>query len=601
MRWKVLCSLLLLGSPAAQAATRLVTTGGTDTGDCLSQTCRTIQYAVTQAADGDAIGVGAGAYTETVTITDKSLTITGTDAAAVTVQGRRTGPADTTNVFTIAAGSKRVVLERLTIQHGDIGISATGTVSVRDCILQRNGYDGAPYPTGLSQSELAEFYGAHATDGGAIVLTGGSGGEISGNTIDTNDRALLLTDTSGYLLRNNIIRDNIHAGVELASSSGTGTAGNTDLTIRGNTIQDNRAAGIVLTGGKVVTILGNTIEGNWNAGVMAFHPAQVTIEGNTLDGNNQQTLTGFGTEGEAWGGIATDGATVASPSSFTLKVEGNIVANTGTGRAAAGTGVRSAADVANVEVRGNQFIANAVAVHVLAQAKTVDVHLNNFEQASTGLRNDDTTGSVSAERNWWGCVGGAGAAGCSAAVGSAAVDTPLTTQFSANVRFATKKLALSVDQSAPLHVDGVLLNGNTVTVTPECRFETSDDLVATVDSAGVVQAVSDGVAAVLAACFDGTYATSASVSVGLVSAASAGSALTTAESATASLGDFAFGGGGLRCTLVPRSRPVGMDGHVLLGLLLMVAVGVYLRTRSAFTLDHSGWRRSPRASAETWE
>lgn len=569
----IVCS----ATAAAHAASRLVTTAGTDSGDCLGVPCRSIQYAVTQSTDGDTVSVGSGQYTESITITDKALTITGTDAETVVVQARKTGPVNGTNVFAITAGSKRVTLERLTIRHGDIGVSASGTVSVRDCILQRNGYDGAPYPNGLSQEDLADFYGTHATDGGAIVIVGGSGYELSGNTIHTNDRAIVLTDSAGALIRNNMIHDNIRDGIALVSSTGTGSAGNTNTTISGNTIEDNRAAGVTSVGGKALTIADNTVDGNWNAGIALFHPAQVTIEGNTLDNNNQQTFTGFGALGESWGAIAADGATVANPSSFTLKVLDNIIANTGAGRTDAGTGVRYAANVPNVEVRGNQFIANPLAVHFLAQAKTADVHFNNFEQAASGLRNDDVLGSVSAERNWWGCTGGASTTGCSGAVGSASVDSSLTTPFPATAAFAEKKIQLGIDQTATLKVDGMLLNGNKVEVTNECRFETLDDTVAALESATVVRAASEGATALLATCFDGAYVTAASVIVGTASATTASDADTSAGSASAALGDFSFGGGAM-CTLVPANANLAWQGRslVLNSIASLVFLGVFI-------------------------
>ncbi len=562
----------------AHAATRLVTTAGNDSGDCLGASCRTIQYAVSQAGDGDTVSVGTGQYTEQVTIADKSLTIVGTDADTVIVQARRTGPVNGVNAFTITGAGKRVNLEHLTIRHGDVGIVASTTVNVRHCTIYHNGYDGAPYPTGFSQEDSADFYGIHATDGGAVLIAGAPAGELTDNLIHSNDRGITLTDTDGYLVRNNIVRDNVQHGIALLSSSGTGSAGNTNLAVRGNTIQDNRATGMLMVGGKAVTIEANTVEGNWNAGLMIQHPAQVLIEGNTVDGNNHQVFTGFGAVGESWGAMAVDGAEVATPSSFSVRIRENIIANTGVGRTDAGTGLRLAANVPNSEVEGNHFIGNAISVHVLAQAKTADIHFNNFEQAATGVRNDDTLGSASVERNWWGCPVGPSASGCSNVVGSANTDSPLAVPYPAAVAVAPKKFRLAPNQTAPITVDGVLLNGNTVDVTPECFFETSDDTVAVVEE-GQLNAISEGAAAVLVTCFDGAHVAAASATVSVASEATP-TTDDTAGNAAAALGNFAFGGGGLACTLIVREG-VASDhaSQVIAGLLLFSLVGLTLIVR----------------------
>ena len=53
---------LLLAAPAAGAATRQVSPGGSDSGNCLASACRSLAYAYGQSASGDVVRVGAGAY-----------------------------------------------------------------------------------------------------------------------------------------------------------------------------------------------------------------------------------------------------------------------------------------------------------------------------------------------------------------------------------------------------------------------------------------------------------------------------------------------------------------------------------------------------------
>src|SRR5262249_37344478 len=74
-------SVLVVGATGAQAADRFVSTGGSDTAnDCLSSgnPCRTVGYALTQAASGDTVKVAEGTYQENFRVDyPTSLTLSG--------------------------------------------------------------------------------------------------------------------------------------------------------------------------------------------------------------------------------------------------------------------------------------------------------------------------------------------------------------------------------------------------------------------------------------------------------------------------------------------------------------------------------------------
>ena len=78
--------------PTGPTADRFVVNGAADVGDCatLATACGTVNYAVSQAADGETISVGAGTYDEMVSV-DKSLTFEGPNAGigAGTAAGTR--------------------------------------------------------------------------------------------------------------------------------------------------------------------------------------------------------------------------------------------------------------------------------------------------------------------------------------------------------------------------------------------------------------------------------------------------------------------------------------------------------------------------------
>jgi uncharacterized SAM-dependent methyltransferase len=53
---------------AADAADRLVSTSGTDSGNCTVTDCATVQYAVDQAITGDTVLIGTGSFVGNVNV-----------------------------------------------------------------------------------------------------------------------------------------------------------------------------------------------------------------------------------------------------------------------------------------------------------------------------------------------------------------------------------------------------------------------------------------------------------------------------------------------------------------------------------------------------
>src|SRR5262245_46492271 len=87
-----LLTVLVVWVTSARAADRFVSTTGSDTAnDCLTSTnpCRTVGYALTQAASGDTVKVAQGTYQETLVINvSTTLTLSGGWTDGFGVQSR---------------------------------------------------------------------------------------------------------------------------------------------------------------------------------------------------------------------------------------------------------------------------------------------------------------------------------------------------------------------------------------------------------------------------------------------------------------------------------------------------------------------------------
>src|SRR5258705_4849494 len=92
----VMIALVVGATGQAQAADRFVSTAGSDTAnDCLSSVspCRTVGYALSQAASGDAVKVAGGSYRENVAVnTATTLTVSGGWASDFSSPGPVTQP-----------------------------------------------------------------------------------------------------------------------------------------------------------------------------------------------------------------------------------------------------------------------------------------------------------------------------------------------------------------------------------------------------------------------------------------------------------------------------------------------------------------------------
>jgi parallel beta-helix repeat protein len=292
--------VILIGSSvdtataAPTATTRYVLgASGSDSSDCTSsqKPCKTIQYALTQASDGDTIQVAKGlipiVYAETASI-DKSVTLEGGWGAVGGGSGliwQRSSPCDA-SWTTIDAGS------------AGRAISITGDITPTvDCFTITGG-DATGLGGGLYDDDTGG--GIYSRDAAPLITRnvitanlagdGGYGGGI-----------YLLSAPPTTIISDNLIANNVAdgPGAPISGRGGGIMLRNSDALVTGNTIENNLAGdGGGLGGGIAVingspTITDNDILSNeagqavvcMGGGLFVRSSAPVTVERNLFQSN----------------------------------------------------------------------------------------------------------------------------------------------------------------------------------------------------------------------------------------------------------------------------------------------------------------------------
>lgn len=335
---EVLVLLWLLGGPQliqAAASTRYVATTGNDgSNDCTnySNPCRTVQYAVDQAASSDVILVAAGVYTDVhsrpfppgypyppasgiitqVVYVSKTVTIRGGYTTTnwttpypltqpTTLDAQKQGRA------IAIAGTISPTIEGLRLTGGD----ATG-LGGSNWEYSITGGGGAVYiisATGTLSNNL--IFDNTAYDGGGLFLRG-SAAALSRNTISSNTVVYygggLFLNNSAATLSGNTINANTTTNTSLGSGGGVYVREGT-VTLIGNTICSNTAqsngGGILLNTSPNSILVGNMIISNTSqsrgGGLWMRYCDGTVLNGNTFVAN---------TSGDRGGALYGDGGYV---------------------------------------------------------------------------------------------------------------------------------------------------------------------------------------------------------------------------------------------------------------------------------------------------
>lgn len=285
------------------AATRLVTTGGADAGDCTVAPCATINYAVGQAVNGDTISVGPGTFASSPININKSVMVLGAQAGA-DARGR---VAAESVVVGVTLGADNVTFDGFTVEGGgiDAGITSSSSFSgyrIINNIIKHNSNGVAFGSSGVSQSIL-RFNDIFENLLGSGVYTTTP---LTNAVIDQNRFGYCFFSTQVFIhgvttpasvaITNNTFVDQHPGAVVLHNNNGTVISGNT--VIGGHSDQFS-----ILSGSVNIVVSGNTVTGAGECAVdieadesyISFGPVgQVTVTGNTFVNNGCGVKVGSG-------------------------------------------------------------------------------------------------------------------------------------------------------------------------------------------------------------------------------------------------------------------------------------------------------------------
>jgi len=407
--------IVLAGSPAVYANTtfHVSASTGVDGPSCGAQTspCATIGQAVMNASAGDAVVVEAGTYNESV-IVDKSLTLDGAQAGNPGTAARASAPAAESLV---TGGNIAIEASDVTVDGFSFGragnqvcvacfaFETQSRVTIANNVF--TGYEPDSFgpwqvtgPVGVNHTTNTVITGNYFSSadadlgdfGGAVVqwFDGGCSGAVVSNNIFVAADASALSDIYFWC--------DSEAGEATATIS---VSGNHDTAMGSSDF----ALFTHITGGAEVDVTGNRIAMTSVSSSGIFFStdpglATVKISGNTLNGSPFRAVK-----------LTTN-----------ARVPGQ------------------------VSITGNDFSGNGVGVYISPNGLsggTVVLRGNNLSgetgdsagDGPDGVYNDLSSGGiVDAIDNWWGCNGGPGAPGCSAAVGLLSYNPWLVLGVSAN-------------------------------------------------------------------------------------------------------------------------------------------------------------------------
>lgn len=458
--------------------------------------CQTIQHSVDTACPGDTIHIAGGTYTENVAVT-KALTLAGAGAATTTVRPALSAPnpcvgsslcgGTASNIILVQASD--VTIQGLTLD-GDNTSLTSGVVRGGADVDARNGII-VDFTLGTFDNLVVHdvtvrniyLRGVYASSGGTFDFHDNTIQNVQGEDASI---AMFNFGGSGIMARNTVsgandaVSSNHSRGVQFLDNVITASASGVHT--------DNAGDG----GGTADILQGNTVTNCTpnGYGVWVFVPYLApTVQGNSVT-NCAVGLAAFGT-GAAVTTVFTDnvvnGASLAGSTGVLVTTDqvgfgsGNVstsfTGNTITGNTVGVDVEQQAGFTATASLSCNRIENNGTGI--TSQSGAVAAHQNAITGSVTGA--DGTgiaSGSMQAQNNWWGCPGGPGNFGCSAAT--------------ANVTFlpVATKPDVCIPATQLLNLTKAKLRGGQSLVTPKGTVVLGGDFFADLSSGDVFDASS---------------------------------------------------------------------------------------------------------------
>ncbi len=409
------------------AITRYVAVTGTDTGSgataCINPAspCRTIQYAIDEAASGDEILIATGVYTRNgeprvAHVVDKGLTLRGgysvdfgsraPDTYATTLDGEGVGPVVWVWAQANTAGITPT-LEALRVTNGVVEPGAGGGVYVQG---------DAAHPIYPIITGCVVYSNAASLAGGGIYVVYASGGQLTANEVYSNAAhgasspwngggGIGIVESDGITLTRNRIYSNTApwgGGVVVHVSDDVALVENE---IHGNTSSDSSygGGGVRVESSYRVTLSGNEIYTNtahFGGGVFLLTSPAATLTANAIYDNHSEQGGGVKAQ-DSQGSAISDNDIYSNTSSL---ASGGVCLGSGDGTTMSGNRIRgntSQRDGAGLSVGqtdGVTITNNWVAENVIVQGGYVGagIHIEGSNAAllhNTVARNSGGDGS----------------------------------------------------------------------------------------------------------------------------------------------------------------------------------------------------------------
>lgn len=351
--------VLVLSAPVLSAATRFVTTGGTNAGDCTSAPCATISYAVGQATANDVIEVGAGSFDNAgaTIVVDKTVVLRGHQFG---VDGRgRGGVPETILTMPIALGADGIVFDGFTVTCGPC--RACPTCRVDPAIHAASPFAGYQ----VSNNIIRENWLGFRFNGRAHAPSVIRFNDFIDNDGQEQSIAIFLSPIvqfeANVVIDRNRFRGSVGPQVEAVIwNSPTPGLRIIDNEFNLDTVDDGQAVWLSNTRG--VEISGNRVTGGVQPAFVILDASRdVAIVRNVVMNNPKEAVR--------LGGDVT----FPLPPNDAVRIE------------------------------ENTFIGNARGIHVGPQPQgTPEVHFNRFAGNGVDIHTSGAN-TINAQNNWWGC------------------------------------------------------------------------------------------------------------------------------------------------------------------------------------------------------